>query len=434
MIFLTRLYVAHQLKRRFYEWDLTTLHKHQAERVNKILSYARVHSSYYNQVLSSPVDLCSVPKMDKAKMMIHFDAINTAGLIRDELVQFRIRQEREGKIGLFRDEYSVGLSSGTSGSRGLVVLSKLERQLYGCLLWARSGIPDEIKSYRVLFALRTNNPSFMEPKSFGVKLVYVDYTHPPEELVGLINEKKLNIIAGPPSLLTLIARQRKSIAHKIDTLISYAEVLDDETRAYLEQTFAAPVTQIYQGAEGFLGSTCTRGKLHLNEDTVLVEEEDIGDPTGKAKKVIVTDLYRTTLPMIRYSLEDVLELDPEQCECGSCFRVIQRIHGRVDDLFLLKGTSDEIRYLFPDYVVRSINQASDAILEFQAIQHSLDSIEIRLVMKPGADRAALENTIRENLEWRIKKAGGQLNEINFNDKPPERNPQSQKLIRVVRKF
>ena len=150
--------------------------------------------------------------------------------------------------------------------------------------------------------------------------------------------------------------------------------------------------------------------------------------------MIITDLYRTIQPIIRYSLDDVLELDPEPCECGSCFRVIKLIHGRADDIFLLQGAAGETRYLFPDYVRRSINQASDAILEYQAIQHATDAIEIRLVLAPQAERSAIEQTIRDNLAWRIETVGGQLGTIHFSDKLPERNPQSQKFIRVVREF
>jgi putative adenylate-forming enzyme len=232
----------------------------------------------------------------------------------------------------------------------------------------------------------------------------------------------------------MIARHRGTITHQIDALVSYAEVLDDTTRAYLERTFGAPVVQIYQAAEGFIGSTCKRGNLHLNEDTVLVEQDDIGNTTGKATRVIVTDLYRVTQPIIRYSLDDVLEIDPAQCECGSSFRVIKTIHGRADDVFLLKGTEGETRYLFPDYVRRAINQASDAILEYQAIQHTMDTIEIRLVLRPGTERTAIEKAVRDNLAWRMKQVGGQFGEIHFNDSLPERNPQSHKLIRVVRRF
>jgi putative adenylate-forming enzyme len=422
------------LKTQFYKWDAKALGQHQAERVSQILAYARTHSPFYVRMLLPSSTLETIPTMDKAQMMAHFDEINTAGLRKEDLVQFRIQQEREGRLDLYRGKFSVGLSSGTSGNRGLVVLSEVERQLYGCLLWARSGIPPVVKKPRVLFALRTNNPSFMEPRSFGVKLVYVDYTHPPEELVRLINGKELNIVAGPPSLLTLIARHRESITQPIDCLISYAEVLDEKTRADLERSLAAPVVQIYQGAEGFIASTCRSGSLHLNEDTILVEQEDAGDSTGRVQKVIVTDLYRTTLPVIRYALDDVLEFDPEPCSCGSSFRVVKVIHGRADDVFLLKSAGGEIRYLFPDYVRRAINQASDAILEYQAIQHGPEAIEVRLVLEPGADRQAIESAILDNLAWRARRVGGQLGEIHFSDKSPERNPQSRKLVRVVRRF
>ena len=96
----------------------------------------------------------------------------------------------------------------------------------------------------------------MEPRSFGAKMVYVDYTHPPEKLIELINSRKLNIIAGPPSLLSMLGSLQSKIKHKIDALISYAEVLDDKNKQNLETVFGVPVVQIYQGSEGFIGSTC----------------------------------------------------------------------------------------------------------------------------------------------------------------------------------
>jgi len=433
---LNKLLAVPRLNKQFYQWNETTLRHHQEKRVALILGYAKRNSSYYHKLLSGQdkLSLSSVPKIDKVEMMEHFDELNTAGLKKNELVEFQIRQEKESTLNLYKGKYSVGVSSGTSGNKGLTVLSKDEREMYGCLLWARNGIPKAIKNRRVLFALRTNNPAFMEVQSFGVKIVYVDYTHPPEELISLINNRNLNIIAGPPSLLSMIARSSESIDHRIDVVISYAEVLSDNTRAELEKVFRVPVAQIYQGSEGFIGSTCRMGNLHLNEDVILVELENTKDTIGKAKNVVVTDLYRTTQPIIRYSLNDILEINTEPCSCGSCFRVIERIHGRSDDIFHLKGPGDEIRYLFPDYVQRAIIHSSDLILEYQAIQLSINSIEIRLVLEEGSDRPEIERTIRDNFLWWAKKAGGELGEIKFTNNLPELNPSSKKLIRVVRKF
>lgn len=415
MNILTKLWLVHRLNKQFYGWDASTLKKHQAQRVSQILSYALRHSPYYQRILAGQHDplLASIPLMDKEKMMSNFDELNTAGLKKGGLLEFLGRQQPGATPGLYDGRFSVGLSSGTSGNKGLTVLSREERELYSCLLWARNGVPRMVKSHRVLFAIRTNNPAYMEIRSFGVKLVYVDYTRPPAALVRLINEKKLNILAGPPSLLALLSTHRDLLKHQIEAVISYAEVLDIKLKASLEKSFGAPVAQIYQGAEGFIGSTCRNGSLHLNEDTILVEEHDAGDTLGGAKKVVLTDLYRTTQPIIRYSLNDILELDPGGCACGSCFRAIKKIHGRADDIFHLAGPDGQIRYLFPDYVQRSIIRASDDILEYQAIQHTIDSIEIRLSLSPGANLVEIQEAIYQNLQGWAGKVGGSLGRVGY---------------------
>jgi putative adenylate-forming enzyme len=429
---LRRAQVARLLQRQFYRLTPVTLPAHQRAAFDRLWGFVRVHSAYYRQRYPDPVRFEQIAPCSRREMMDHFNAINTAGLDRDTLVEFRIAGERKGRTEYFEGGYSVGLSSGTSGSRMLTVLSKAERDQYACLLWARKGIPSGIRPLRVLFAFRTHNPTFHEIGAFGVHLVYVDYTHPADELVALINDRRLNVLAGPPSLLLLIAREKQRIRQRIRAIVSYAEVLDEASKSRLERVFDAPVVQIYQGSEGFIGSTCRLGHLHLNEDVLLVEA--LGDPTLGPVKVLLTDLYRRTQPMIRYQLDDLLELDAAPCECGSSFRRILRIHGRADDVFVLRDAAGEPRYLFPDYVRRAINQASEYVLEYQAIQHRTDLIEIRILLGEGADRTAIQQAIVANLAWRVRKIGAILGEVRFTQTAPERHPQSLKLIRVARRF
>lgn len=434
MNILKRGWIVYQLRQQYYKWDKNTLEQHQQNRVAAILSYVRQHSPYYANLLDQDSSLNDVPIIDKSIMMANFDEINTAGLKRDPLIDFKIQQERTSGTGLFAADFSVGLSSGTSGNRGLTVLSKPERELYGCLLWARSGIPKEIRRIRLLFTLRTNNAAFMEPRSFGAKIIFADYTHSAADLIKLINEKRINILAGPPSLLRMIATESDSLSKPLQAIISYAEVLDSETEAYLKRRLGVPVIQIYQGSEGFIASTCRAGNLHINEDVILVQEDGVNDPHNQVKNVILTDLYRVTQPIIRYRLGDLLELEPEPCSCGSCFRRIKVIHGRSDDIFYLHSQDGQVRNLFPDYVRRAINQASGDIVEFQAIQHAYDEIEIKLITTPTADRPKIEAQILENLNWRTNQIGGELGRVYFTCSNPDRNPRSQKLIRVIRRF
>jgi len=430
--YFQRWLVTRKLRSNFYGLSQEQLLGHQARAAEELWFYIQTRSPYYQALYPTPVQLSEVAPCNKATMMAHFNEINTEKLDRDRLVNFRIEKEKTGRMEYYRGGYSVGLSSGTSGNRLLTVLSKKERDLYSCLLWARSGVPERVRFYRVLFALRTYNPAFTEVGVFGISIIYVNYTHPVETLIELINTKRLNILAGPPSLLLMIARKSAAIGHPIDAVISYAEVLDDNAKGKLTNAFQAPVVQIYQGAEGFIGTTCRDGHMHINEDVLLVEP--IGDQDDEPVSVLLTDLYRRTQPFIRYHLDDMLEIDATSCSCGSVFRRIKRIHGRADDVFVVLDQEGQPRYLFPDYVRRSINQASESILEYQAIQHSHHHIEIRLSLSDEAHRSQIEAKVLKNLRWQLERIGAKLETVEFSVELPERNERSQKMVRVTRKF
>lgn len=434
MTLLGSLLLVPRLRWRFDRWSADRLLAHQEARVRSLIALLARRSPYYRDRIAPDARLADVPTIDKATMMAEFDRINTVGLRRDALIDFRTRQEHERRGGFYPGGYSVGLSSGTSGNKVLTVLSRYERQRYAALLWARSGLPRGLRPKRVLFALRAHNEAFMTVSRFGIAMVYVDYLQPPEALVRLVNEQRLNVLAGPPSILSMLAERRGAIEGRIDAVISYAEELDPATRARLADAFDAPVAEIYQGAEGMIGTTCPAGRLHVNEDVVQVEVDDAGDRLGQAGSVIVTDLYRTTQPFLRYRLGDLLELGGRDCPCGSSFRLIERIHGRADGVFLLPDGRGGTVSLMPDYVRRSINRASQAVEEYQALQHAPDDVEIRLVLEPGADAAAIQTAVRANLAMWCERAGGVLPTLRFTDRPPERNPRSGKLIRVRRTF
>jgi len=88
--------------------------------------------------------------------------------------------------------------------------------------------------------------------------------------------------------------------------------------------------------------------------------------------------------------------------------------------------------LFPDYVRRSISQASGAIQEYQAIQRQNGSIEIRLVLDADTDHSIIERDIRKNLDYWCQRIDGKIGELRFEYRSPELHPISKKMIRVWR--
>jgi putative adenylate-forming enzyme len=210
-----------------------------------------------------------------------------------------------------------------------------------------------------------------------------------------LNELQPQLLIGPPSLLAQLAHAcGGALRIAPERLISVAEVLEPHDREHLQRRFGAPVHQIYQCTEGLLAATCAHGSLHIQEDLVALQLEPIaGDPSRLMP--IVTDLWRTTQPIVRYRLNDILTLSQQPCPCGSDFRVIASIEGRCDDLFEFRTRAGVPRPVFPDLIRRMILLSSPDIADYQAIQDRCGQIQIRLDIRPEGDWAAVAGAVRQ---------------------------------------
>ncbi|MCE7737385.1 MAG: hypothetical protein GPJ54_21020 [Candidatus Heimdallarchaeota archaeon] len=427
---LVLIYIRVKMSFRF--WSRSRLEKYQLNQILKRLSQLKKSEYYYKHISENPTmeDFYSLPIIHKKEFMDNLDDIITLNTSKKELLEFAVKNYENGNMGLYMDKYSIGLSSGTSGNKTLTVLGPKDRLAYGAIMFARNGVYGLFKR-RVLFCLRVNNPAYMEMSKYGFTIFFRDYTHSIDDLIELINKEQINIIAGPPSLLLAISKKSNSITTKIRSIVSYAETLSQIEKEQIRNELGSPVSQIYQGAEGFLAHTCKKGSLHLNEDMVYFEFETVDETQPLIKNVIITDLHRTILPVIRYKLNDLIELNHDKCSCGSSFQVVKQIHGRKDDVFYIKRGKEYVM-LFPDYIRRSINQASDKILEYQAIQKTLDLIEIRIII--DGDRADIEKKIKSNLQGYANDLSVELPKIVFSEDPPMKNKRSLKLIRVLREI
>ena len=81
--------------------------------------------------------------------------------------------------------------------------------------------------------------------------------------------------------------------------------------------------------------------LHIWEDCYVVEIVDPDTlepvPDGDTGELVMTTLDRRAMPLLRYRTRDLTRILPVECPCGRTHRLLDRITGRSDDMFIIKG-------------------------------------------------------------------------------------------------
>ncbi len=370
--------------RRFRDRD--ALERWQARRLAATLERARRVFPYYRDVALA--DLTAFPVIDKTDWLEHFAELNTLGLgLLDCLAAGRDAEASRAFSARLRGA-SIGLSSGTSGRQGVFLTSPAEQARWAGTILAKALPSGLLGGARVALLLRSGGPLYEAVGGGRISFRYLDLARPLDEHVAALNDFAPTVLAAPPQALEFLAAELASGGLRIrpEQVFSLAEVLEPHVRDRVEAAFGLRLGQIYQATEGFLGITCARGSLHLNEDLLVVEEQPVDDASGRYTPVI-TDLYRRTQAVVRYRLGDLLVRGGD-CRCGSPFRVVDRIEGRSDDVLLLPDRAGVLSPLFADFA-RGAVLGVPGVADFRLVQEAPD--RIRLAVRPVerfADAAA----------------------------------------------
>lgn len=352
------------------------LERYQAKKLIKHLEYTKRNSDYFKEKCFSAKKLEEFPIMDKNIMMENFDRMNTVNISRDEALEIAMNGEKTRDFSQKCNGVSVGLSSGTSGHRGLFIISDKETAKWVGTILAKN-LPKKIFGHRIAFFLRADNNLYESISSKFIKFKYFDIYKDMKKNLLELNDYKPSILVAPPSVLLQIAEAMEKNVISINPLkiISVAEVLEKSDEEYFKKVFKKEtIFQIYQCTEGFLGYVCPHGTFHLNEDMVYVEKEYIDD---KRFIPIITDFERKSQPIIRYRLNDILVEKKEKCKCGSSIMAIEKIEGRDDDIFIFDGIDNCEVKVFSDFIRRCMI-FTDGINNYTVIQKAKNKIIIQM--------------------------------------------------------
>ena len=407
--------------RYFSKWtSRDKLLEYQKKQVEKHLKFLKENSPYFktHQITDDFT-------MNKAFMMENFDELNTLGVKKDEAMEIALNSEKTRNFSQKYKDISVGLSSGTSGHRGMFITTPEEQGTWAGTILAKMLPKNDIFGHKIAFFLRADNDLYKTINSFLISLEYFDTFKDIDEHVERLNKYLPTMIVAPPSLLLVLAKKIEEGKLKVSPkrLISVAEILEKADEEYIKKQFNLKIIhQIYQATEGFLACTCEYGHLHLNEDLIKFEKQYIDE---KRFYPIITDFRRTSQPFVNYYLNDILVETTEPCECGSVLQRIEKIEGRSDDIFKFINKFGKEIVIFPDFIRRTILFVEN-IREYQVFQINNSLLEVAILN--------INDRQKELIKKEFNKLFTSLNieniEIKFIDYKIDR---SKKLKRIVRK-
>ncbi len=158
---------------------------------------------------------------------------------------------------------------------------------------------------------------------------------------------------------------------------------------------------------GAWGFECqAQGGVHVNEGEFIWEVIDptSGQPAEEGE-LVMTNLGRAGMPVVRYRTGDHVRLDRRPCACGRSFvRLDGGIIGRIDDVLIVRGIN-----VFPS-ALENIVRRFPVVGEFAVDVHrrrELDEMEVQVEVKnadPAATAAAVAREIRAGIGLRAEVA------------------------------
>lgn len=166
--------------------------------------------------------------------------------------------------------------------------------------------------------------------------------------------------------------------HSPKSIITTAEQLYPHQRATVEKVFRTKVFNRYGSREFMnIAMECeAHNGMHLNSDNLIIEILKDNQPVapGEAGELVITDLHNPVMPFIRYKIGDLAVPAEGTCSCGRGLPLISEVSGRTFDTFSTREGRCITGMLFTYHM-----QKFEGVSQFQAVQKSLDRIEIKVV-------------------------------------------------------
>lgn len=229
-----------------------------------------------------------------------------------------------------------------------------------------------------------------------------------EKQLDMMLDLKTTVITGTASYGLFLAEEiaRRNLRERVSLRagIFGSERWGDKMRHRISSILNIDTYDIYGLTEIYgpgIGIDChDHCGIHYWSDHLYFEiiDPDTGEvlPIGEKGELVISTLTKEGLPLLRYRTRDITRLLPEACPCGSPYPMTDRILGRSDEAFKIKGV-----LVFPGQIDAALKNTPGASSEYQVVltrQEGRDCILLRVEGEPGVDLEQTVAACRHNIK------------------------------------
>ncbi|MDR3300800.1 MAG: phenylacetate--CoA ligase [Candidatus Accumulibacter sp.] len=406
--------MTHSSDRKFWDEPLETQSRQQwgdlkLRLLKQHLQHAYDNSPYYRDSFTA-----AGIHPDQVK---HLDDIR-----RFPFISKHVLRDRQLAVPPFGDlvavpERDIVYISASSGSTGVPTASPFTAQDFDDWIdyearqfWSSGLRPEDRYCHSLNFSLFIGGPCVLGAQKLGALSIHAG-TVPSERLLTILRQFQATAIWTTPSYAWYLGETavKEGIDIRNDLNIKRIFVAGEpggsipETRQRIESLWSASVYDYY-GLSDIFGSCAgmceEKNGLHWAEDHILVEviDQESGEPAkeGERGELVLTTLKKSARPLIRFRTGDIVSFTSEPCACGRTSIRMQGVHGRLDDMLIIKGVN-----VFPSDVEAIARKDHDFTGEYKLIverENHLDKLTVeveRAAAFHGADTELIARFSRQ---------------------------------------
>ena len=300
----------------FIPWDLKR--REALHRISDLIQFARTTSAFYRyrfrnvpEILLDQQDLVTVPFSSSTDLQVE---VPPRRLLTGDPTQSL-----------------VFTSGGSSGEPKIVFWTAEElwtNVAYHGKGYATAGINTGlvVGTFGVPGYLTSEFTVYLGLMRTGSLIVPIGINNDPERLLRYVSMFHVNtLLVMPSDLMPLLGYlEEKSMELDILHVVYGGERLFASTKEYLKKRlhvrrFNSTFQSIDVGTIGFQCEHCMEGQYHIHDTLQYIEcvdEQGNWVADGEIGELVITNLHRRLLPVIRYKTGDLIRRLPESCSCG----------------------------------------------------------------------------------------------------------------------